>query len=197
MIAHAPPAPATAPGTLRPTKRARPDALRGTTEKIQTAMGDVFVTINRDPGGDPFEVFAAVGKAGSVLMADVEAICRLASLGLRFGVPIEEIFQQLRGISSDRTCGFGTRKVLSVPDAIAQAIGHYLDARAEALSPPDGQRPHHALDPRQPQFGQHQRRLNLKPRASTADASIECVGVVRCATTLRVDIPLHHITTWN
>ena len=147
MIAHAPPAPATAPGTLRPTKRGRPDVLRGTTEKIQTAMGDVFVTINRDPGGDPFEVFAAVGKAGSVLMADVEAICRLASLGLRFGVPIEEIFQQLRGISSDRTCGFGTRKVLSVPDAIAQAIGHYLDARAEALSAPDGQRPHHALDP--------------------------------------------------
>lgn len=79
-------------------------------------------------------------------MVGEEAICRLASLGLRFGVPIEEIFQQHRGISSDRTCGFGTRKVLSVPDAIAQAIGHYLDARAEVLAP-DEQRPHHAFDP--------------------------------------------------
>lgn len=93
-------------------------------------MGDVFVTINHDPDGTPFEVFAAVGKAGSVLMADVEAICRLASLGLRFRIPMDEIFQQLRGISSDRTSGFGTNKVLSVPDAIAQAIGHYQAERA-------------------------------------------------------------------
>lgn len=111
-------------------KPSRPTVLHGTTEKIQTAMGDVFVTINCDSEGRPFEVFAAVGKAGSALMADVEAICRLASLGLRFGVPIEEVFRQLRGISSDRSFGFGQRKVLSVPDAIAHAIGHYIEARS-------------------------------------------------------------------
>ena len=43
-------------------------------------------------------------------------------LALRFGVPIGEIHRQLRGISSDRAIGFGANKVLSVPDAIAQAI---------------------------------------------------------------------------
>jgi ribonucleoside-diphosphate reductase alpha chain len=94
-------------------------------------MGDVFVTINRSIDGNPFEIFAVVGKAGSALMADVEAICRLASLGLRFGIPLQEIFHQLRGISSDRTCGFGPGKVHSVPDAIAQAIGHYLGGVAQ------------------------------------------------------------------
>jgi hypothetical protein len=102
-------------------------------------MGDVFVTINVDAEGEPFEVFAAVGKAGSALMADVEAICRLASLALRFGVPMEEIYQQLRGISSDRTAGFGPAKVLSVADAIAQAIGHYCKpciTPADAPEPP-------------------------------------------------------------
>ncbi len=128
MLAHAPPDGRPAP-VSGPVKRARPNLLRGTTRKIETAMGDVFVTINDDPDGVPFEVFAAVGKAGSVLMADVEAICRLASLGLRFGIPIEEIFLQLRGISSDRALGYGTNKVLSVPDAIAQAIGRYQAER--------------------------------------------------------------------
>lgn len=124
MIAAA--TPRGAPPDPAPVKRPRPPLLLGTTEKVETAIGDVFVTINDDVTGAPFEVFAVVGKGGSVLMADVEAICRLASLALRFGIPISEVFQQLRGISSDRTRGVGSNRVLSVPDAIAQAIGRYL-----------------------------------------------------------------------
>jgi ribonucleoside-diphosphate reductase alpha chain len=56
-------------------------------------------------------------------MADVEAIGRLISLALRFGIPVGDVYTQLRGISSDRAVGFGANKVHSVPDAIAQAIG--------------------------------------------------------------------------
>ena len=46
-----------------------------------------------------------------------------AALLARFGIPVGEIYQQLRGISSDRAIGFGLNKVHSVPDAIAQALG--------------------------------------------------------------------------
>jgi hypothetical protein len=52
-------------------------------------------------------VFATLGKAGSIAMADTEAIGRLISLALRFGIPVSEVHQQLRGISSDRAIGFG------------------------------------------------------------------------------------------
>jgi ribonucleoside-diphosphate reductase alpha chain len=107
----------------RRLKRKRPDVLRGTTRKMTSPLGDVFVTINEDTENHPFEVFATLGKAGSVAMADVEAIGRLISLSLRFGVPVNDVYQQLRGISSDRAIGFGQNKVLSLPDAIAQAIG--------------------------------------------------------------------------
>ncbi len=106
----------------RRQKRKRPSLLRGTTRKMQSPLGDVFVTINEDEKDQPFEVFATLGKAGSVAMADTEAIGRLISLALRFGVPVHEVHSQLRGISSDRAVGFGANKVLSVPDAIAQAI---------------------------------------------------------------------------
>lgn len=109
--------------TVRRQKRRRPDVLRGTTRKMTSPLGDVFVTINEDEGSKPFEVFATLGKAGSVAMADVEAIGRLISLALRFGVPVQDVYQQLRGISSDRAIGFGANKVHSVPDAIAQALG--------------------------------------------------------------------------
>jgi ribonucleoside-diphosphate reductase alpha chain len=107
----------------RRIKRSRPSVLKGTTRKMGSPLGDVYVTINEDEGNQPFEVFAALGKAGSVAMADVEAIGRLISLALRSGIPVAEVYQQLRGISSDRAVGFGQNKVLSVPDAIAQAIG--------------------------------------------------------------------------
>jgi ribonucleoside-diphosphate reductase alpha chain len=107
----------------RRQKRKRPNVLQGTTRKMSSPLGDVFVTINEDTDHKPFEVFATLGKAGSVAMADVEAIGRLISLALRFGIPVNDVYQQLRGISSDRAIGFGDNKVLSVPDAIAQALG--------------------------------------------------------------------------
>ncbi len=107
---------------VRRHKRTRPNVLRGTTRKMTSPLGDVFITINEDEAHHPFEVFATLGKAGSIAMADTEAIGRLISLALRFGIPVSEIHAQLRGISSDRAVGFGLNKVLSVPDAIAQAI---------------------------------------------------------------------------
>lgn len=107
---------------VRRQKKPRPQVLKGTTRKMNSPLGDVYVTINEDEGRQPFEVFATLGKAGSVAMADTEAIGRLISLALRFGIPVSEVHQQLRGISSDRAIGFGQNKVLSVPDAIAQAI---------------------------------------------------------------------------
>ena len=49
----------------------------------------------------------SLGKAGGALMADVEALGRLISLALRSGIPMKEIYRQLRGISSDRVIGLG------------------------------------------------------------------------------------------
>jgi len=106
----------------RRQKRSRPEALRGTTRRVETPLGTLYVTITEDDKGQPFEVFMSLGKAGGALMADVEAMGRLLSLALRSGIPMKEIHRQLRGISSDRTIGLGTHKVLSVPDAVGIAI---------------------------------------------------------------------------
>ena len=59
-------------------------------------------------------------------MAASEAVGRLISLSLRLGIPIRAVRDQLRGISCDRAVGVGHQKVLSAPDAIAQAIERYL-----------------------------------------------------------------------
>jgi ribonucleoside-diphosphate reductase alpha chain len=107
-------------------KRARPDALRGTSIRKETPLGTMFVHITEDDRGQPFEVFINLGKAGGPAMADVEAIGRLISLGLRSGISIQAIHRQLRGISSDRAVGLGPSKVLSVPDAIGIALEDWM-----------------------------------------------------------------------
>jgi len=113
---------------MRPVgKRQRPSMLRGHTRKMDSPLGPMFVTINEDEQGRPFEAFVALGKTGGAAMADAEAIGRLISLALRSGISLRDVHKQLRGISSDRAVGLGPHKVLSGPDAIAQAIEKYLD----------------------------------------------------------------------
>ena len=107
-------------------KRQRPPVLTGRTIKMHSPLGDLYVTINEDEDGRAFEVFTTVGKAGGAAMADAEALGRLASLALRSGIPITAVRDQLRGISCDRAVGVGPNKVLSAPDAVAQAIERYL-----------------------------------------------------------------------
>ena len=110
----------------RRQKRSRPEMLKGVTRRIETPLGTLYVTITEDDRGQPFEVFMSLGKAGGALMADVEALGRLISLALRSGIPMKELYRQLRGISSDRAIGLGPQKVLSVPDAVGIAIEKWL-----------------------------------------------------------------------
>ncbi len=113
----------------RRAKRSRPDLLKGSTRRVESPLGTMYVTITEDDKGQPFEVFMSLGKAGGALMADVEAVGRLISLALRSGIPLKEIYRQLRGISSDRAVGLGAAKVLSVPDAIGIAIEKWMQEK--------------------------------------------------------------------
>jgi ribonucleoside-diphosphate reductase alpha chain len=110
----------------RRQKRSRPEILRGTTRRVETPLGTLYVNITEDDRGQPFEVFMSLGKAGGALMADVEALGRLISLALRSGIPMREVWRQLRGISSDKVIGLGPNKVLSVPDAVGIAIERWM-----------------------------------------------------------------------
>src|SRR5437773_53415 len=110
----------------RRAKRSRPDLLKGATRRVETPLGTMYVNITEDDKGQPFEVFISLGKAGGALMADVEAIGRLISLALRSGIPLREVYRQVRGISSDRVVGLGPNKVMSVPDAIGIAIEKWM-----------------------------------------------------------------------
>ena len=102
--------------------RPRGKVVSGITIETRTGCGDLYVTINEDERENPFEVFAQLGKSGGCAASQTEAIGRLTSLCLRSGIPYEQVAKQLKGITCDRSYGFGREKILSCADAVAKAI---------------------------------------------------------------------------
>jgi ribonucleoside-diphosphate reductase alpha chain len=112
------------------------DGLPSHSYPVITPLGKLrlFVT---ELDGQPFEVFAIIGRAGSDVMAFTEAIGRLLSLALRCGVPVKLLAEQLRGIGGARTAGFGPDRVRSVPDAIGKLLqDHYVNGQRPLSAKP-------------------------------------------------------------
>lgn len=97
-------------------KRPRPDTLPGKTFEISTNAGKLFLTVNYLDGAS-FEVFVRLGKAGDDVMCLCEAIGRMVSLALRYGIPTADIVTQLQGVGGDWPVH------PSVPEAISRALG--------------------------------------------------------------------------
>ncbi len=112
--------------------RVRPELLSGRTYRIKTGYGNIYVTINNDQNGVPFEVFATIGKSGGFFQEHSEAICRLISLSLRSGVKVEEVIDQIKGIRGPMPVMTERGTILSLSDAIGQILeGHVTGAVME------------------------------------------------------------------
>ena len=104
---------------LQPRKR--PKTVEGTTHKIVTGCGNLYITVNSDEQGI-FEVFAHLGKSGQCGAAQNEALCRSVSIGLRAGVDPEYYIKQLKGIRCPSPGLHDGIEILSCADGIASAL---------------------------------------------------------------------------
>ncbi|HZX48419.1 MAG TPA: TSCPD domain-containing protein, partial [Nitrospirota bacterium] len=110
--------------TIEP--RPRPKTITGVTNKMKTSCGDLYVTVNEDENGRPFEVFCNMGKAGGCEASQNEAIGRLISLAFRSGVSPQSIIRQLIGIRCNQPYGLGKSIIHSCADAISKAVLEYM-----------------------------------------------------------------------
>ncbi len=118
-----------APGKLKP--RERPETVRGSTQKMTTGCGNLYVTINEDDEGI-FELFTAMGKAGGCASSQAEAISRLISLSLRAGVDAEDVIRQLAGVRCPSPVWKDGEMILSCADAMSRALKQYTTQLKEA-----------------------------------------------------------------
>ena len=101
--------------------RPRNDITWGTTRKMTTGCGSLYVTINEDEHG-LFEVFAAMGKGGGCAASQTEAVSRLISLSLRSGIDKDQIIKQIKGVRCPNQAWEKGGRIYSCADAIAKAL---------------------------------------------------------------------------
>ena len=102
--------------------RPRPEVVVGTTTKVATGCGNLYVTINSDEEEMPFEVFTQMGKAGGCAASQLEAIGRLVSLAFRSGIEVKAIIEQLRNIRCPSPSWEKGVRIFSCADAIARVV---------------------------------------------------------------------------
>lgn len=106
------------PAVIEP--RPRPAVTRGFTEKVKIGCGTLYITTNYDENGI-CEVFTSTGKAGGC-PSQSEATARLASIALRSGISVQEVYDQLKGIRCPSTIRQSGMNCTSCPDAIARVV---------------------------------------------------------------------------
>lgn len=127
-VAVAPQVPASSTPTYIPGEPLfdRPGRLSGFTDTVKLMLPNgekrgFYVTVNTQDGL-PSEVFIMSGKAGDEANADSEALGRVVSIALQYGVPAEAIVKTLRGINGGMYGTYQGRMVASKADLIAVAL---------------------------------------------------------------------------
>jgi len=102
------------------------EKLAGNTYTRESACGKFYVTLNRDPrNGKIIETF--VNVKNGLCKSNVDANTRLISLCLRNDIPMEDVIEQLKGISCaacTNTLAKGNKKIdgISCPDIMAKLL---------------------------------------------------------------------------
>lgn len=110
---------------ITPVSRKTMGTTYGATHCKKCACGTLYITTNRDIDGNLVEVFTHTSKGG-ICQANMNAVTRMISLGLRSGIKVAEIEDQLKAIHCP-ACQMNKAKGKQVdgtscPDIISRTI---------------------------------------------------------------------------
>lgn len=112
--------------TTVPKSLKRPTELFGVTRQIETGCGMMLVTANMDNEGNIFEVLMRSGSSGGCA-AFTDATARLVSIGLRYGISLETLIDQLRSVRCDNYRYQAGRHNTIKGRSCADAVGIFLN----------------------------------------------------------------------
>ncbi len=113
--------------------RKRPPVMRGRTVQSNVGCGPLYITLNEDETGRPFEVFFKLGKSGSCQQSYLEALGVAMSVGLRYGADPQKFIEKFEGMRcpNPKMRNADGPTTLSCADGISQGL-----AKALALALP-------------------------------------------------------------
>lgn len=116
---------------ITPVSRKTIGTTYGATHCKKCACGTLYITTNLDKDGNLVEVFTHTSKGG-ICQANLNAVTRMISLGLRSGIKIEEIVDQLKSIHCP-ACQMTKAKGnpvdgMSCPDIMSRTINEFINS---------------------------------------------------------------------
>jgi len=133
--------------------RQRPPVMRGRTVNTNVGCGPLYITMNEDEQGRPFEVFFKLGKSGSCQQSYLEALGVAMSVGLRYGADPQKFVEKFEGMrcpNPKMRDGNGPT-TLSCADGISQGLAKAL-ALALPIADVNPRGEAHVVSVAEPQF---------------------------------------------
>ena len=123
--------------TVKPISRKKIGTTSGKTYCKKCACGTLYITVNCDDDGNVVEAFVHTSKGG-ICQANINALTRMASLNMRSGVEIEEIVDQLKGITCPACAKLMAKgeslSGISCPDILGKTIKEFYDTKNSCVN---------------------------------------------------------------
>jgi ribonucleoside-diphosphate reductase alpha chain len=112
----------------QPKREYLPDERRSITHKFRVGDQEGYITVGLYDDGRPGEIFVKINKEGSTVSGLTDAVAKLASIALQYGVPLEELAPKMR---NTRFEPYGPTGNPQVPWAtsVIDYIFHWLQVR--------------------------------------------------------------------
>jgi hypothetical protein len=133
--------------------RQRPPVMRGRTVNTNVGCGPLYITLNEDEQGRPFEVFFKLGKSGSCQQSYLEALGVAMSVGLRYGADPQKFIEKFEGMRcpNPKMRDAAGPTTLSCADGISQGLAKAL-ALALPIADVNPRGEAHVVSVAEPQF---------------------------------------------
>jgi len=111
----------------------RPSVVGGTTAKITSDLGKLYVTINNH-NGDPIEIFLSMSDISNDISSILNALARVTSVAMKYNTPIEELCKSLRKIKGGTGLTFDGKRYGSIPILLAHLLSENSVSRVSATT---------------------------------------------------------------
>ncbi len=159
-----------------PTLARRPRRMRGECFLVPTHFGNLTLDVHEDPAtGEPVEIIASAGAAGSDLMADAVALGMAASVLLRMKGPVgkrerlEILIDKFRNVGGAKNGGAMIGAAASLAQGIARGLEQYLESADDGSLPAQGGPPSFGLS-----VAAHQAVASRPPKDADFDLCPSC-----------------------
>lgn len=105
-----------------------PDERESITHKFRVGDQEGYLTVGLYPDGRPGELFVKINKEGSTVSGLMDAVSKVASIALQYGVPLQDLAPKMRNTRFDPSGPTGNREI-PWATSVVDYVFHWLERK--------------------------------------------------------------------